>query len=207
MTIISRETYGTRIRVPLPACASEREFTDKVLGCLEPWFKVEREVTGIHICGDRVRIDAVISPLNPSGFLDPDPAFGVEFKHEPGSMRDRMAHAAQAADYTYVDWRGHGRLGIFMCAPGKGVFPVYMRASTTATTPLKDGWADPNFFAAHLLGQFTVGELCYLGGWSSPTYPLRKWALLIHGDHILWSAGHGVEEASRRTIRPKVGSR
>lgn len=200
-------TWDSRPRVALPACSNEREFSDKVLACLEPWFKVEREVSGVHVFGKRVRIDAVLSPLNSAEWFDPEPAFGVEFKDAPVSMRDRMLHAAQAVDYTLVDWKGYGRLSIFMCCPGQGVFPVHMRASTMDGASIAHGWADPNFFISHFLGQFMVGELCFLGGWSSPTYPRRKWSLLIHGDHILWSEGHGVEEARRRTIRPKVGSR
>jgi hypothetical protein len=175
--------------VPLPRQANEKQFVGKVLGCLEPWFKIEREVHGVYpFLGTYARIDAVLRPLDPTGWFDAEPTFGIEFKQLGSDTRDAMRLAAQSIDYTYVDWNGYGRIGIFMCAPDRGVFPVM------------GGKEDPNFNLAHLLGQFTVGELCYLRG-------SRKWALLMHGWHVIWSEGYGIEEGKRRSIIPKVGSR
>lgn len=166
--------------IPLPHCASEREFATKVLGCLEPWFKIEREVSGTHVFGRRARIDAVLQPHDASGWFDTRPAFGIEFKRfEDPSTRNRMRLAAQAVDYTYVEWNGYGRLGVFMCATGHGVF-----ADSLIT---------------HFLGQFTVGELSYLRHYG--------WTLRIHGHHRLWSEEEGIREARYRTLIPKVGSR
>jgi hypothetical protein len=175
------------LRILLPECSSEKEFTDKVLGCLEPWFKAEREVTGTHAYGQRVRIDAVLQPLDPPGWLDQGPAFGIEFKQPTGNARDRTRLAAQAVDYTFVDWHGYGRLGVFICTPGIGELLAV------------GGWRDPDFAMAHLLGQFTVGELCDVRFYG--------WTLLIHGSHRLWPERDGVREARHRTIKPKVGSR
>jgi hypothetical protein len=178
-----------RPRTLLPRQASEKEFAKKVIACIEPWFKIEEQVTGTHTLGTYVRIDALARPVDPSGWFDKDPAFGIEFKQLPQdiSTRDPMTLAAQAIDYTYVPWLGYGRVGVFMCTPDQGAFPV------------NGGRGDPNFPIAHLLGQFAVGELCHLKG--------RGWTLLKHGWHVLWSERYGVEEAKRQTIRPKVGSR
>jgi len=183
------EANRTHPRVPLRRCANEREFAEQVLSRLTPWFKVDEQVYGTHVFGARLRIDAILSPLDPGGWLDPNPAFGIEFK-QPDAGRDEMRLMVQALDYTYVDWDGYGRVDVFICTPGTGLFGG------------TGGWADPSFVLGHFLGQLGVGELCFLGGkWH------RGWTLLIHGHHRLWSEAHGVEEARRRTIRPKVGSR
>ncbi len=180
-----------RPRIELRACGSERAFADKVLGCLEPWFKIDREVTGTHPFGQRLRIDAVLQPLDDADWHDPNPAFGVEFKQAPQHTRDSMRLAAQALDYTYVDWVSYGRLGVFMCTPGPGAFPIEGTESR---------------YLVRLLGQFCVGELGYFAR-RNETDNGGGWALRIHGDHTLWSQDIGAYEAKRRTIRPKVGSR
>lgn len=186
----TQPTSPWRERIALPRQSNEQEFADKVLGCLEPWFKIDRQVRGRHaLLEHRPRIDAVLRPLNPAGWKDAEPAFGVEFKHlyGEGSTGGRMKLAAQAIDYSYVDWHGYGRLPIFMCSPGKGVFPV------------TGGWEDHNYWISHLLGQFTIGELCYLRGY--------YWTLQMHGYHMIWNSRDGVHEGKHRTIVPKVGSR
>jgi hypothetical protein len=183
-----QEAHRTHPRVELRRCATERAFADEVLNQLVPWFKIDQQVYGVHPSGQRPRIDAILRPLDPSGWLDPDPALGVEFK-QPSSGGDQMRLIAQALDYTYVNWNNYGRVDVFICTPGTGLFGG------------TGGWADPSFVLGHLLGQLGIGELCYLGKRH------RGWALLIHGHHRLWTEHDGVEEARRRTIRPKVGSR
>ena len=96
---------------------SEKALADYVLGAMSKWFTFETEVPGRYPGGQTLRLDAVLRPLDPGPWADDDPAFGVEFKVptlETGE-RDYFAWAAQAIDYTHCEWRGYGRLQVFVC--------------------------------------------------------------------------------------------
>lgn len=58
----------------------EPELTRRVLERLDPWFEIERNVTGQHCSGRRLCVDAIISPRDRDRWRDPDVALGVEFK-------------------------------------------------------------------------------------------------------------------------------
>lgn len=96
---------------------SEADLAGYVLGVLSKWFEIEQEVGGQYWTGEGARLDAVLRPRDPVPWFDDEPAFGVEFKLPPKSYDTRayFAWAAQAVDYTHCDWRGYGRLQIFLC--------------------------------------------------------------------------------------------
>ncbi len=86
---------------------SEADLVDAVLKALSGYFLIEIEVGGTHCCsGQRLKLDAVLRPVNRSGWHDPDPCFGVEFKNvrEAGGIRGFTKWAAQAVDYAHTTW-------------------------------------------------------------------------------------------------------
>ena len=97
--------------------ANEKQLADAVLGQLAPHFHIQREVPGRYPTGASVRLDAVLRPRDPAPWFDEEPAFGVEFKFPNpfGGYRDDATQIRQAADYTYCEFDGYGRLGIFLC--------------------------------------------------------------------------------------------
>lgn len=87
------------------AFGSETELAEWALGQLDPYFTIHPQVQGVHCSGRRMRIDAILRPRDASGWTDPDPAFGVEFKN-PVTLDSTKAYtkwAAQAVDYTHTE--------------------------------------------------------------------------------------------------------
>ena len=66
MSAYAIEANRTHPRVPLRRCATEREFAANVLDGLSPWFKIDEQVYSTHVFGARLRIDAILSPLDPA---------------------------------------------------------------------------------------------------------------------------------------------
>jgi hypothetical protein len=97
--------------------ANEKEFVAAVLEDLSPFFHVQREVPGRYPTGEGVRLDAVLRPRDPDPWFDDEPVFGVEFKSPSAynGLRDNVAQIRQVVDYTYCEFEGYGRLGIFLC--------------------------------------------------------------------------------------------
>jgi hypothetical protein len=173
--------------LPLHGFGSEREMAVRVLERLAPWFHIQREVTGRHCSGRVLRIDAIIRPRDQRMWKDPEVAFGVEFKVPDGSLNSYTGWIAQAADYTHVDWPGHGRLIVLTC-PGAAAW--------------LDSWIDPDarevMIAKRLTGQLGVGEL------------VLRWAygltVLVNGEHV-WSERHGLSKGKTWGLKPKSGNR
>ncbi len=164
--------------------------TDRVLERLQPWFEIEREVTGTHCSGRRLRIDAIIRPRDTQLWRNPNVAFGLEFKMELPKYRSPKHYAgwiAQAVDYTHVDWPRHGRLLVMTC-PGAAM------------------WLDPGAdydsptvrIARRLAGQLGVGE--FVLRWS------HGLTLLLNGENV-WCERYGVSKGKHWTLVPKAGSR
>jgi hypothetical protein len=59
---------------------SEAALSNLYLTDLEPHFYIEREITGSHFSGKRLRLDAVLKPKAASMWKREDVAFGIEFK-------------------------------------------------------------------------------------------------------------------------------
>jgi hypothetical protein len=174
--------------LPLTRFSSESELAERVLARLDPWFVIEREVSGQHCCGRSLRIDAIIRPREPHRWRNQRVAFGLEFKLPPTTdINGYTRWIAQAADYTHVDWQGHGRLIVLTC-PG---------AATWLDASSQDDRRDV-LIAKRLIGQLGIGEL------------VLRWAygltLLVNGEHV-WSERHGVSKGRTWNLIPKTGSR
>lgn len=164
--------------------ASEDELRAAVLSDLYEHFTIRTEVWGTHCTGKRLRLDAVLRPRVPDGWRDAAPVLGVEFKNLGGavSTNDFTRWAAQALDYSHVDWDGIGRMTIFTCPP--------------VSEPLRErgGALGGAGLMAHLLAQMYVGELGRTQyGWT-----------FARGDQ-LWSERYGVHR--KWSLIPKTGSR
>lgn len=166
---------------------SETDLASTALSELSRYFTVEREVRGAHCSGRQLRLDAVLRPRDPSGWADPSPAFGVEFKNAYAGSHDTRrftSWAAQAVDYVHTEWDGYGPLTIFAC-------PAVSAAFTG-----QGAWSEGSgWLMVRILGQLGVGEL------GQTAY---GWTLRLNGDN-LWSERYGVHR--KWSLIPKVGSR
>lgn len=73
---------------------------------LPKWFRVRREVCGVHPTEGRVRIDFACHPtdeLIDAGWVDG--TFGVEVKHAPADLKTALNVARQAHLYTEATYR------------------------------------------------------------------------------------------------------
>jgi hypothetical protein len=162
---------------------SEADPAEWVCQQLDPFFMIRRQVRGAHCSGRRLRIDAIMRPRDRSGWTDPDPAFGVEFKNPAAATgtKSYTQWAAQAVDYTHTDWEGYGRLLI---------------ATRPPVTERVLGGVSAEWLLVRVLGQLGVGEL----GIS----PAQGWTLRLSGNRV-WSQNSGPR--LRWSIKPKQGSR
>ena len=169
---------------------SEARMADAVLARLAPWFHVATEVPGQHPLGATCRVDAVLTPRDPSVWKRQNIALAVEFKAlatrgTPGRT-DLTAWMAQAIDYSYVEWDTFGRLPVFMCP---SPFTENLSPNMSSIEP----------FATGLLGQYGVGFLTLYEG--------TGLSFVIQERHRIWSERYGTEHGRRWSLRPRVGHR
>ncbi|MEV7638538.1 hypothetical protein AB0O32_01290 [Streptomyces rubiginosohelvolus] len=179
-------------QVPLAHFHNEATLTEGVLRRLEPWFHIEREISGKHPTGRPCRIDAVLKPRDAPAWKNPDVALGVEFKswfpHVINSSRkDTTGWVAQTIDYSMTDWTGYGRLPIFMCPD------PFMRSRDVT------GMDATNQFVDGLLGKFNVGYMALFNGVGL--------TMLMHGNNTVWSERYGVSHGRKWTLRSRTGNR
>ncbi|MQS34181.1 hypothetical protein [Streptomyces katsurahamanus] len=95
----------------------EKALASFVLNKMDQWFHIEEQVPGQYWTGEETRIDAVLHPRDRTGWHDAAPVFGIEFKNPAPNtgIGERYGWVAQAVGYTHCQWRGYGRLGIFLC--------------------------------------------------------------------------------------------
>lgn len=124
----------------LGAFPTEQALSDYVLGIMSEWFSIETEVDGRYRGEELTRIDAVLRPLDPSKWADESPAFGIEFKlpKPDAGLKDYFKWAAQAVDYTHVDWDGYGRLQVFVCPSPIMAYLSTAKARETARARRQD---------------------------------------------------------------------
>lgn len=169
---------------------SEATLSNLYLTDLEPHFHIEREITGSHFSGKRLRLDAVLKPKAASMWKREDVAFGIEFKDT-----DRFAKSydtknltqwlAQCIDYANTNWDNFGYLYIFCCPSLVDEVP-----ESVLSNPM---------FIRNFMGQMGIGEIKY-----QPIYGL---SILLHGHHRIWSATKGVEQGKNYTLDRRFGSR
>lgn len=192
---------------------------DQVLPRLAHHFHIHREVTGLHPCGKRLRIDAIAVPRDSSLWARQDIALGIEFKRATASGRgDSSKVIRQCLDYTLVDWKGFGTgLPIFYC-PGFSQIQAWRDLKDWSAFSFQDDgflgeWvaneplteqqqfrAGMGYAISGILGQHNVGELVDL--------PRDGWSFIKHGGgfHVQWCERRGVCEAKRNLNSRKIGS-
>jgi hypothetical protein len=128
--------------------ADEKDFAGAVLDDLSPYFHIQREVRGRFPTGQGVRLDAILRPRDPGPWFDDEPVFGVEFKSPRtyNGLGDDVAQIRQVVDYTYCEFEGYGRLGIFLCPS-----PVlsYLRRAQSIITQYADQVAKESTMEYH----------------------------------------------------------
>lgn len=169
--------------LPLVGFRDEDELADKVLARLSPWFDVSREVDGTFCDGTRrLRIDAVVrsKPVCPP---HRDVTFGIEFKKPENAdgLKYFTGWAAQAIDYTHVDWDGFGRLLVFTCPPVLDNFEAFGRVDVLE----------------RVMGQLGVGQLGLFSGYG---------LMFTLNGHRIWSEREGFMRKNW-SLKRKTGSR
>jgi hypothetical protein len=192
----------------LAAAGAEALLAERTLTELSSHFLITEQVIGTHPTGKRLRIDAILRPLDTSPWSRADIALGIEFKaptDRDQGRRDRKENAkiiSQCIDYSLVEWEGFGNVPIFFC-PGF----AEIRSHVDQFDPLgldeqdyRTGFTSGiGFLMAAVMGQNNVGELVHsdhLG-----------WAFLINGSHRIWSQRYGIGEGKRNKLIRQVGSR
>lgn len=169
---------------------------DRVLSRLSKHFHIEEEVWGTHWSGRRLRIDAVLIPIDDSGWKTKRPRLGVEFKNFRGfdasfSIKDYTKWWSQCHDYAETKFDGHGHMYVF----SYNGFSHYRQSISNESSAA---------FAVKFWGRLGVGEL-------QPTtdgWPRRQCLMFaLHGTTKVWSEVRGVREGSRMSMERKFGSR
>lgn len=162
----------------------ENRFIEQMMSVLDPYFHIEREVTGTHFSGARLRIDCVIRPKDVTRWKNKNVAFGVEFKspNKLGSFHKYSGWLAQCVDYSHTNWDNYGYLYILSCP---GFESIGIESAFDAM--------------AHIMGQVGVGEF--------KQYKRYGWTIIMHATHRIWSEVGGVREGDRWSMERKWGSR
>jgi hypothetical protein len=175
---------------------SESAVKAPVIQRLEPFFNITEEVRGVDAHGRRVRIDAIVTPKDPSQWARPDIALGIEFKAMADRDRKGISKvAAQCVDYARVNWSSFGFVPVFMC-PGFGLYDLLNGKGCGDLFTFDEGVA---FATAGLLGQCRVGELSYS--------ELNGLQFVINGIHIIWGEYVGVRDGRSNRLAPEFGHR
>jgi hypothetical protein len=147
---------------------SEKNFTEAWLKELSEFFFIQEQVTGIHLSGKKMIIDAIISPKNKDEWKNKNIAFGVEFKSPTKNDRlhNQMDFMKQCVDYSYTNFTNYGFIPILSC-------PRFEIDST---------YSDIKSLIAlrHFLNTFQVGEL-------DNTY--RGLSIIFADIHFIWEDG------------------
>lgn len=174
----------------------EREVKAAVLSRLAPHFHIFEEVWGTHWSGKRMRIDAIVTPKDDSGWKTKTPKLGIEFKNHRGfnpsfDMKDYTKWWAQCHDYAETLFDGHGYVNVFSFK-GFDHYRERLRSSTDSA------------FVIRFWGRLGVGELQDAEDWHSRR---RSLVFVMNGTNKVWSEARGVLEGSRMGMDRKFGSR
>lgn len=202
-TVVDRIAESTLVQVAQDCIkraskilGDEAGVKDRVLSRLSKHFHIEEEVWGTHWSGKRLRIDAVLIPIDDSGWKTKRPRLGVEFKNfrsfDPSiSIKDYTKWWSQCHDYAETKFDGHGHMYVFSY---NGFSHYRQRTSSKSSAAL----------AVRFWGRLGVGELePTTDGWP------RKQCLMfvLNGTTKVWSEVSGVKEGSRMSMERKFGNR
>ena len=164
---------------------TEIEFSKPWFERLEPYFHIYKQVSGIHLSGKKMRIDAVISPKCTNDWKNKNIAFGLEFKSPTkiDRLHNQTDFIKQCIDYSYTNFENFGYIPILSC-------PFFEFDSTYSN--------DKSLTAIrHLLNSFNVGEL-------DITY--RGLSIVFAQSHFIWNNGSVILGKSW-TFEKKFGCR
>lgn len=164
---------------------TEQEFKSSWLKKLDQHFYIEEEVTGIHLTGKKLRIDAIIKPKDTTDWKNKDIAFGVEFKSPTNidRLNNQFSFMRQCVDYSYTEFKNYGFIPILSC-------PSF---------EIDETYSDEKSLKAlrHFLNSFNVGELC-------DTY--RGTSIRFAEHHYIWVNGKVQHAGKTWGLKKKFGS-
>lgn len=163
----------------------ENEFSENWLEKLSVFFLIEKQVSGIHLTGKRMRIDAIITPKDKNNWKNKDIAFGIEFKSPTkiDRLHNQTNFMRQCVDYSYTDFKNFGFIPILSC-PRFELDKTYSDAKSL--TALR-----------HFLNSFQVGEL-------DNTH--RGLSIIFAEHHFIWENG-SVHEGRYWSLKKNFGSK
>lgn len=167
---------------------AESDVKRSVLLRLSSHFHVYEEVWGTHWSGKRVRIDAIITPIDDSDWKTKSPRLGIEFKNFRAfsgcfDLKNYSKWWGQCHDYAETNFDGHGYVPVF----SYNGFSHY-------ESRLKNPTASA--FAVRFWGRLGVGEL-------RP----EELMFVMNGTNKIWSERRGVIDGRRISMERKFGSR
>lgn len=163
----------------------EHEFKQQWLDKLKPYFTIKEEVSGTHLSGQKLRIDAVIIPKDLSDWKNKEIAFGIEFKSPTKIDRlgNQLNFMKQCVDYSYTKFDSLGFIPILSC-PQFEIDEVYSNDKSLTTL-------------RHFLNRFQVGEL----------YETHRGLSIIYAEHhFIWFDGK-VHEGKRWMLNKEFGNK
>ncbi len=151
---------------------TEKEFSENILNRLSSDFFIEREVSGTHFTGRKVRVDAIISPKRHFEWKNQSISFGIEFKKHEESVSPRVITRMikQGYDYMHSDFGRFGKVPILLCPLSS---PNWNYAMSN----------EQMRFVKRLLGDFMIGEI-------TDTY--RGLSIVFKDSHVVWDETSGV---------------
>ena len=165
---------------------TEEEFINTVIPLLEKDFFIKEEVSGIHLSGQKVRIDRVIMPKDPTDWANGrKTAFGLEFKKPKyESFKDISKLFKQCVDYHYTRF---GENEIYL--------PIII-----CPTPFNEE-DKTQYWIEKILGRFHIGFLKFIDYQDG-----QDLQIVFSETHTIWSYRDGVREGNRWKFKRKFGS-
>lgn len=173
----------------------EKDISAKVLDRLARHFKIEEQVQGMHWTGRRLTIDAIVTPLDDSGWKTKSPSLGIEFKNfrafNPSiDMKDYTKWWGQCHDYAETDFDGHGYIFVF----SYNGFSHYRQRGSSSLAAL----------AVRFWGRLGVGELAP----AFDGYPRKEGLMFSMSGCKVWSEITGPRDGAKNwNMKRKFGSR
>lgn len=182
---------------------NENEFRDKILERLSIHFDVLKKEAHCKLpqYRNKLRIDAIITPKDKTGWKNQDVIFGVEFKH-PMSARgvgDMTRLVCQAIAYSWAVFDTYGCIPVVICP---GVRPSIAERYGKISRHQTNGETTVGYKIYHdisrILGKHDIYEL--------RNHNYYGYSIWHNGDHRIWSERNGVEDGRYMCLTRKFGN-
>lgn len=163
----------------------EKYFVKETLQLLSKHFIIKEQVLGTHFSGARLRIDAILQPVDVKTWKNKNVAFGIEFKSQDklDSTKDKTLWIKQCIDYANTRWDEYGYLYIFSCP---SIFDQ-----------LKYAVKDEGWLWNRILSNLGVGRLDNIKNYG--------WTFFLQDEHRIWSEKDGVVCGKKWSLKRKFG--